>query len=95
MELLGNLAVDGDLLFQVLHDIKDARLGRVYAVTCPLEVDAVTGNAGPGEGNDHAAKLVADLAEDLAAARHKMLVMLGLHRHGILDDVVQLLDARL
>jgi hypothetical protein len=93
--LLGYLAINRDLLLQVLHNVEDARLGRVHAIARSLQVDPVAGDPGPGEGDHYATKLVPDLAEDLPTAGHKVLVMLGIHGHGVLNDVVQLLDASL
>ena len=92
MVLLFNLAIDGDHLLQVLDNLLDPGLGGVHAVAGSLEVYDVAGDAGAREGDNNAAELLAYLAKHLAAAGHKVLVVLRIHGHGVLDDIVKLLD---
>ena len=95
VELLLNLAVDGDHLFQVLHNLLDPQLAVVDTLPRPLQVDLVAGNPGSGEGNDQSSEFLANLTEHLAPACNEMSVMLGVHGHGILYNIVQLLDSDL
>ena len=95
VELLLNLAVDGDHLFQVLHNLLDPQLAVVDTLPRPLQVDLVAGNPGSGEGNDQSSEFLANLTEHLAPACNEMSVMLGVHGHGILHNIVQLLDSDL
>lgn len=55
----------------------------------------VTLHAGPREGHRHAAILVADVAQHLPAASHKVPVVAWVHSHGLLHHLVQLLDGGL
>ena len=48
----------------------------------------VAGHSGSREGNDDPSKLVSDLAEDLAAAGDEVAVVLRVHGHRLLHDIV-------
>ena len=95
VELLLYLAVNGDLLDQVLDNLLDPGHGAFDAVLGTLQGDLVTGNTIPWEADDNASKVVANLAKHLAAPGNKVAVVFGINSHGVFHNVVQLKDARL
>ena len=84
--------IDGNLILESLDNVIDLVDGGADAVLGSLERHLVAVHPVPGEADHHAAELVADAAQDLAAPRHEVLVVLGVDGHRVLDDVVQLLD---
>ena len=92
VEGLLNFTIDGNLILEFLDNIIDLVDGGADAVLGSLESHLVTVHPVPGEADHHAAELVADAAQDLAAPRHEVFVVLGVDGHGFLHDVVQLLD---
>ena len=84
--------IDGNLILESLDNVIDLVDGGADAVLGSLERDLVAVHPVPGEAHHHAAELVPDAAQDLAAPRHEVFVILGVDGHGLLHDVVQLLD---
>ena len=95
MELLLDFTVYGDHLLLILHDLVDPSDCSVDAVPGSLQVDPVAGYARPREGDYDSTEFITDFTKYLAASSDEVLVMLGVHSHDILDDVVQLLDTSL
>ena len=83
--------IDGNLILESLDNVIDLVDGGADAVLGSLERDLVAVHLVPGEAHHHAAELVSDAAQGLAAPRHEVFVVLRVDGHGVLHDVVQLL----
>merc|ERR1719300_1565397 len=66
--------------------------GGLDAVLGSLQGHLVALNSGPWEADNNSSKLLPDPSENLSSLGNKMLVELGVDGHGVLDNVVQLLD---
>lgn len=86
---------DAYLSFQIFNYFVDANLGGLNAVLRSLEHDSVAVDALAREGDLHAAAVVGDAAQHLAASCHEVPVMARGHRHLALGHVADFSDRRL
>ena len=87
--LLLNDALDGNLRFQVGHDLQNASLSPLHVVCSALDGDLVRVGADAREGDCHAAVFISNHAQHIPAPYQKVPVMFGVHGDLRLYNVLQ------